>query len=204
MRSATWLRRLLAARRACTWYGWPSAGFFGGPPMSFVTTVPREGAVLAAFLAELSMSALLMLTMLASISSRRFAAYTGLLAGFLIFAFISIEAPLSGTGINPARSLASAVLAHVWSSFFGFIWWHTYSACSWPQDFLLYCARRPRVAARSCIIHPLNAAFIAAFNQFSRAGAKFAMPWITRRRRPRFLNAFRKPSKMTGQLPRGV
>jgi aquaporin Z len=90
---------------------------FGAPPVSFVTTVPRDGAVLAAFVAELSMSALLMLTMLASISSRRFAAYTGLLAGFLIFAFISLEAPLSGTSINPARSLASAVPAHVWASF---------------------------------------------------------------------------------------
>jgi aquaporin Z len=90
---------------------------FGGPPVSFVATVPREGAVPAAFLAELCMSALLMLTLLASISSRRFAAYTGLLAGFLIFAFISLEAPLSGTSINPARSLASAVPAHVWSSF---------------------------------------------------------------------------------------
>jgi aquaporin Z len=90
---------------------------FGAPPVSFVTTVPRDGAVLAAFIAELSMSALLMLTMLASISSQRFAAYTGLLAGFLIFAFISLEAPLSGTSINPARSLASAVPAHVWVSF---------------------------------------------------------------------------------------
>jgi aquaporin Z len=90
---------------------------FGSPPVSFVTTVPRDGAVLAAFIAELSMSALLMATMLVSLSSRRFAAYTGLLAGFLIFAFISLEAPLSGTSINPARSLASAVPAHVWASF---------------------------------------------------------------------------------------
>jgi aquaporin Z len=90
---------------------------FGSPPVSFVTTVPRDGAVLAAFIAELSMSALLMATLLASISSRRFAAYTGLMAGFLIFAFISVEAPLSGTSINPARSLASAVAAHEWASF---------------------------------------------------------------------------------------
>jgi aquaporin Z len=90
---------------------------FGAPPVSFVTTVPRDGAVLAAFFAELSMSAALMLTMLTSLSSQRFSAYTGLLAGFLIFVFISLEAPLSGTSINPARSLASAVPAHVWASF---------------------------------------------------------------------------------------
>jgi aquaporin Z len=90
---------------------------FGGPPVSFVTTVPHDGAVLAAFVAELALSTLLMLTTLASISSQRFAAYTGFLVGFLIFAFISLEAPLSGTSMNPARSLASAVPAHVWASF---------------------------------------------------------------------------------------
>jgi aquaporin Z len=94
---------------------------FGEPPVSFVTTLPREGAVLAAFLAELTMAALLMLVIMASSRSRRFASYTGLLVGILIFAFISLEAPLSGTSINPARSLASAVPAHVWSSFWIYV-----------------------------------------------------------------------------------
>jgi aquaporin Z len=91
--------------------------WFSSPPVSFVTTIPRDGALFAAFLAELSMSALLMLMMLTCISSRRFALFTGLMAGVLIFAFISVEAPLSGTSINPARSLASAFPAQLWTSF---------------------------------------------------------------------------------------
>jgi aquaporin Z len=90
---------------------------FSTPPVSFVATVPGDGAVLAAFFAELCMSALLMLTLLASTTSRRLAPYTGMFAGILIFAFISLEAPLSGMSINPARSLASAVPAHQWASF---------------------------------------------------------------------------------------
>jgi aquaporin Z len=90
---------------------------FSSPPVSFVATVPGEGAELAAFFAELSMSALLMLTLLASTASRRLAPYTGIFAGILIFAFISLEAPLSGMSINPARSFASAVPAHQWASF---------------------------------------------------------------------------------------
>lgn len=90
---------------------------FSAPPVSFVTTVPSEGAVLAAFSAELSMSALLMLMLLASISSRRLAPYTGLVVGILIFVFISLEAPLSGMSINPARTLASALPANQWTSF---------------------------------------------------------------------------------------
>jgi aquaporin Z len=90
---------------------------FSAPPVSFVTTVPGDGAVFVAFLAELSMSAVMMLTLLVSITSRRLAPYTGIFAGILIFAFISLEAPLSGMSINPARSLASAVPAHQWASF---------------------------------------------------------------------------------------
>jgi aquaporin Z len=90
---------------------------FSGPPVSFVTTVPSEGAVLAAFFAELCMSALLMLMLLASIGSRRLAPYTGIFVGILIFVFISLEAPISGMSINPARSFASAFPAHRWTSF---------------------------------------------------------------------------------------
>ena len=90
---------------------------FSMPPVSFVTTVPSEGAVLAAFCAELAMSALLMLMLLVFMSERRLAPYTGIMVGLLIFVFISLEVPLSGMSINPARTLASAFPAHRWTSF---------------------------------------------------------------------------------------
>jgi aquaporin Z len=90
---------------------------FSTPPVSFATTVPGSAGVLIAFLAELLMSTLLMLAILESAARPRLAPYTGLFAGFLVFAFISIEAPLSGTSINPARSIASAVPAQQWTAF---------------------------------------------------------------------------------------
>lgn len=91
--------------------------WFSTPPVGFVITVPGERGTLIAFVAELAMSALLMLTILGSASRPRLAPYTGIFAGILIFAFISLEAPLSGMSINPARSFASAVAAHRWTSF---------------------------------------------------------------------------------------
>lgn len=94
---------------------------FSTPPVNFVTTVPGERGVLTAFVAELFMSALLMLAILESASRPRVAPYTGIFAGILVFAFISLEAPLSGTSINPARSLASALPAHQWTSFWIYI-----------------------------------------------------------------------------------
>jgi aquaporin Z len=101
---------------------WTVCGeLFSTPPVSFVTTVPGERGVIIAFFAELAMSALLMLAILESASRPRLAPYTGIFAGVLVFAFISLEAPLSGTSINPARSLASAVPAHQWTSFWIYI-----------------------------------------------------------------------------------
>jgi aquaporin Z len=101
---------------------WTVCGeLFSTPPVSFVTTVPGERGVLVAFFAELAMSALLMLAILESASRPSLAPYTGIFAGILVFAFISVEAPLSGTSINPARSLASAVPAHQWTSFWIYI-----------------------------------------------------------------------------------
>jgi aquaporin Z len=101
---------------------WTVCGeLFSTPPVSFVTTVPGERGVIIAFFAELAMSALLMLAILESASRPRLAPYTGIFAGILVFAFISFEAPLSGTSINPARSLASAVPAHQWTSFWIYI-----------------------------------------------------------------------------------
>jgi aquaporin Z len=94
---------------------------FSTPPVGFVITVPGNRGVFIAFCAELTMSAALMLTILASASRPRFARYTGLFAGILIFVFISFETPLSGMSINPARSLASAIAAHRWTSFWVYI-----------------------------------------------------------------------------------
>ena len=40
---------------------------------------------------------------------------TGLCAGLLVATYITLEAPISGMSMNPARSLASAVPARHWA-----------------------------------------------------------------------------------------
>jgi aquaporin Z len=49
-------------------------------------------------------------------NSKRFARWTGIFAGALVATYITIESPLSGMSMNPARSLSSALGAHVWMS----------------------------------------------------------------------------------------
>jgi aquaporin Z len=80
------------------------------PAVHFVTTRPGPAGPLLAFAAEAAISFLLMAVVLL-VSASRHAAWTGACAAALVFAFITVEAPLSGTSMNPARSLGSALVA---------------------------------------------------------------------------------------------
>jgi len=46
----------------------------------------------------------------------RLACFTGLFAGILVATYITLEAPLSGMSMNPARTLGSALSAHAWTA----------------------------------------------------------------------------------------
>ncbi len=47
--------------------------------------------------------------------------YTRLFAAVLVFANVMLAGPISGFGMNPARSFASALPAHTWTSFWIYI-----------------------------------------------------------------------------------
>ena len=49
------------------------------------------------------------------------APFVGVFAACLVFLFICVEAPLSGFSMNPARSLASALSAGVWTGFWIYV-----------------------------------------------------------------------------------
>ena len=71
-------------------------------------------ASIAAFVAEFVISALLMSVILRMSNNPRYAKFTGLCAGALVAVYITLEAPLSGMSMNPARSFASAFPAGLW------------------------------------------------------------------------------------------
>ena len=84
------------------------------PPVQYVITIPGTSGVAIAFLAELVISAAMMLTVLLVSNSNRFGRITGLCAGALVALYITFEAPLSGMSMNPARSFASAAPGGMW------------------------------------------------------------------------------------------
>jgi aquaporin Z len=84
---------------------------FTAPPVYHVATMPGSGGPLVAFIAELLMAFGMMTVVLRAGASPRLAPLTGWIAGLLVALYIGIEAPLSGMGLNPARSFASAFSA---------------------------------------------------------------------------------------------
>jgi aquaporin Z len=87
-----------------------------GPALShsavrYVATVPGHRGPAVAFVAEAAISFGLMLAVLTVSNSMRHARHTGLVAGALVATWITVEAPLSGMSMNPARSFGSAVPA---------------------------------------------------------------------------------------------
>jgi aquaporin Z len=94
---------------------------FASQPVSFATTMPGRYGAAVAFVAEFAISFGLLFAVLYLAASRRFDRYAGVAAGLLVALYISVEAPLSGMSMNPARSLASAapgaLFDHLWIYF---------------------------------------------------------------------------------------
>lgn len=86
------------------------------PHVYYVVTVPGAYGVGVAFVAEVLITFVLMAMILRVSNTPRLARYTGCCAGLLVATYISIEAPLSGMSMNPARTLGSAVVAQDWTA----------------------------------------------------------------------------------------
>jgi aquaporin Z len=69
-----------------------------------------------AFLAEILISFGLMAVVLTVSNTVNLARFTGVFAGVLVAIYISLEAPLSGMSMNPARTFASALPAQLWTA----------------------------------------------------------------------------------------
>ena len=85
-------------------------------------TVPGEGySPVGAFLAEAVSTFFMMFLILYCVRNSRIAARTPYFAGALVALLVFLEAPISGTSLNPARSFAPAFWTHLFQ--FQWIYW---------------------------------------------------------------------------------
>jgi aquaporin Z len=86
------------------------------PAVNYAATIPGPGGAAIAFVAEVIISFILMSVVLRVSNTARLARFTGLFAGALVMTYISLEAPLSGMSMNPARTFGSAFSANTWTA----------------------------------------------------------------------------------------
>ncbi len=81
------------------------------PEVQYIVTVPGADGPLIALIAEVVISFILMMAVLIMTNTSGVARFTGVVVGVLVALFITVEAPLSGMSMNPARTVGSAVPA---------------------------------------------------------------------------------------------
>jgi aquaporin Z len=86
------------------------------PAVNYAATVPGAGGAGVAFVAELLMTFVLMTVVLTVSNRPGLNRFTGLCAGALVASYIILEAPLSGMSLSPARTVGSAIHAHMWTA----------------------------------------------------------------------------------------
>ena len=87
----------------------------------YAATLPGAHGRGVAFVAEMVISFVMMIMILNASNSARIARFTGVIAGSLVATYITLEAPLSGMSMSPARSFASAAPGGVWNSLWIYI-----------------------------------------------------------------------------------
>jgi aquaporin Z len=84
--------------------------------VNYAATLPGPEGAIVAFFAEFVISLILMSAVLTVSNTKRLARWTGIFAGALVAIYITIESPISGMSMNPARTFGSAVSARSWMS----------------------------------------------------------------------------------------
>lgn len=87
------------------------------PPLYDVVTIPGKYGVTIAAITELIIAFIMMCMVLFTADHTVLKKYSRIFAGILVCVYVIIAGPISGFGMNPARSFASALPSNIWTSF---------------------------------------------------------------------------------------
>lgn len=101
----------------------PLGHLLSATEVNFVVTVPGMWGIAAAFAGEFLIAFLMMTMVLSTTNHPRLHRFTPYLAGLLVAIYITVESPISGMSMNPARTFGSAIVADTWTG-----WWIYFTA----------------------------------------------------------------------------
>jgi hypothetical protein len=107
----------------------------GRDAIRYAVTAPGIRGSVVAFIAELTISFVLMTTVLVASNRERLARLTPYFVGLLYAIFITLEAPLSGMSMNPARSFAPALHESYWHALWLYFTRQPWECSSPPRCF---------------------------------------------------------------------
>ena len=87
------------------------------PPVNSVATVPGIYGTATAMCIEFIIAFITMSMLLFTSANKYLKKYTRIFAGCLVCTWVILAGPISGFGMNPARSFASALPANTWTAF---------------------------------------------------------------------------------------
>lgn len=130
----------------------------GRRAVQYAITTPGVLGTASAFIAELTISFVLMSTILFTSNRESLARYTPYLVGALYAIFITLESPLSGMSMNPARSFGPALHASYWHAIWLYFAAPTLGMLAGAELFLWgrggvdpYCAKLNHANKKPCI-----------------------------------------------------
>jgi len=123
------------------------------PAVRYVVTTPGTRGPGVAFAAELIIAFGMMSAVLHFSNHHRLSRYTAAFASLLVATYITLEAPLSGMSMNPARSFGSAFPAGIWDHFWIYL---TAPLLGMLGASEFYLWRRGRETVKCCKLHHDN------------------------------------------------
>ena len=130
----------------------------GDASVQYAATYPGTSGAAVAALGEFAISFLQMTIVLTVSNHPGLNRLTGIVAGLMVAAYIAIEAPYSGTSMNPARTFGSALPSGIWHGFLIYLLVPPVAMLAAAQVFVwrkgksaVHCCKLDHSPKRNCI-----------------------------------------------------
>lgn len=120
-------------------------------PINSAVTIPGKPGTAWALVTEFFIAFITMSMVLFTGDHKRLKRYTRIFAGCLVCCWVILAGPVSGFGMNPARTFASALPAHTWTAFWMYMFIPVAGMLTAAEGYLL--VKKKKWNTRLVVVH---------------------------------------------------